>query len=75
MEAIFDRQLLAAWLNFANGAIDLETLFDTDGDAVPDASFADIVTAAEAARLNPATTNEELEGHKDFLESVNEGSV
>ncbi len=75
MEAIFDRQLLAAWLNFANGAIDLDTLFDTDGDAVPDVSFADIVTAAEAARLNPATTKEELEGHKDVLEGINEGSL
>jgi hypothetical protein len=75
IEDIFDRQLLAAWLNFANGAIDLDTMVDIDGDTVPDASFADIVTAAEEARLNPATTPEELEGWKDILELINEGSL
>jgi Zn-dependent metalloprotease len=75
MATIFDRQLLAVWLNFANGALDLETLIDTDGDDVPDTSFADVISAAEAARLNPATTDEELEGYKDLLETMNENSL
>lgn len=75
MDGIFDRQLLAAWLNFANGAIDLGTMVDTDGDAVPDAAFTDIINAAEAARLNPATTPEELEAHKDLLELINTSSL
>ena len=72
METIFDRQLLAAWLNFANGAINLDTLVDTDGDLVPDTTFSDIVSTAESARLNPATSSEELEYHKDLLELINE---
>ena len=75
METIFDRQLLAAWLNFANGAINLDTLVDTDGDGVPDTTFSDIVSAAESARLNPATSPEELEVHKDLLELINENSL
>lgn len=75
MEQIFDRQLLAVWLNFANGSMDLGTLVDTDGDFVPDTSFADIISAAEAARMNPATTREELEAHKDLLELINVSSL
>jgi Zn-dependent metalloprotease len=75
MEQVFDRQLLAVWLNFANGSMDLGTLVDTDGDFVPDTSFADIITAAEAARLNPATTDEELEAHKDLLDLINVSSL
>lgn len=75
MTTIFDRQLLAVWLNFANGALDLGTLIDTDSDDVPDTSFADIISAAEAARLNPATTDEELEAYKNLLELINENSL
>ena len=30
-----DRELLAAWLNFANGAFDLTELVDTDGNGTP----------------------------------------
>lgn len=67
---LFDRQLLAAWLNFANGAYDLDTLVDTDGDGVPDTSFQAAVSAAEAVRLNPASTREAVLAQKDVLDSI-----
>ena len=68
-----DRHLLTAWLNFANGAIGLGTLVDTDGDSVPDTAFGDVLAAAEAVRLNPAATKQQLEAQKDLLERINEG--
>ena len=67
----FDRQLLAVWLNFANGAIEYDELVDTDFDLVPDTELITFLCAAEAARLNPATTDSELEDLKDLLEAIN----
>jgi M6 family metalloprotease-like protein len=72
MEQIFDRQLLAAWLNFANGAIEYDQLVDTNGDGVPDTPFADALSGAEAVRLDPGHTREGLEGWKDTLEAINQ---
>ena len=34
-----DRQLLTAWLNFANGAFEYGELVDTDGNGVGDTAF------------------------------------
>ena len=67
----FDRQLLAAWLNFANGAVEYDELVDTDFDNVPDTELLSVLCAAEAARTNPATPASELENWKDILEAVN----
>jgi hypothetical protein len=66
-----DRQLLALWLNFANGAIDYDTLVDTDFDNVPDTALLDVLCDAEADRLNPATPDSVLESWKNIVESVN----
>ena len=66
-----DRQLLALWLNFANGAIDYDTLVDTDFNHVPDTALLDVLCAAEAARLNPATPASVLESWKNIVEAVN----
>jgi hypothetical protein len=71
MKKQLDRHLLAAWLNFANGGIDLNDPVDTDGDGANDATFAATVVAAEIARLDPATTNAQLESHKNKLERIN----
>lgn len=68
---IFDRQLLAAWLNFANGAVGLNDLVDTNGDLVPDTTFAAAVAAAETVRSNPAATKAQLLAQKDILERIN----
>ena len=69
-EELFDEQLPAVWLNFANGAFDLDTLVDTDGDDIPDTTFEDTVRAAEAVRLDGTATREELLAQKDILESL-----
>ena len=71
----FDRQLLAALSNFANGTPDFDTLVDTNGDGTGDTQFLAFIAIAEAARLNPATTPDELRALKDVLESINLGGA
>jgi len=71
MTEILDRQLLAVWLNFANGAIGYTQLVDTDGNGVPDTPFNTAVANAEAVRLNPGATRAQLEAQKDILERIN----
>jgi hypothetical protein len=63
------QQLLAAWLNFANGAIDHDRLVDTDRDRVPDTPFLTTIGAAESLRLDPGTTRQQLDRQKVMLES------
>jgi hypothetical protein len=65
---LFDQQLLAAWLNFANGAVDWNRLVDTNGDKRPDTRFLDAITAAERLRLDPNTTRTQLDRQKTILE-------
>jgi photosystem II stability/assembly factor-like uncharacterized protein len=67
----FDRQLLALWLNFANGAVEHDELVDTDFDNLPDTPLLDVLCAAEAARLDPTTSDAVLEDWKDVLELIN----
>jgi len=66
---LFDQQLLAAWLNFANGAIEWNQLVDTNRDRTPDTPFLTAMEAAESLRLDPATTRAQLEAMKRILES------
>jgi hypothetical protein len=68
---ILDRQLLAAWLNFANGSVGWTQPVDTDGDAVPDTTFAAAITTAELVRLNPASTKADLLVQASILEVIN----
>ncbi len=68
---IFDHQLLAAWLNFADGAIGLPDPVDTNGDGVNDSTFASALLTAESIRNNPASTRAELLAQKDILERIN----
>ncbi len=65
----FDRELLTAWLNFANGGIDL-----TDQVGVTDhvlITFADEVSQAEALRVDPSSTKKELDQQRVILEKFN----
>ncbi len=71
MADALDRQLLTAWLNFANGSIGLGDLVDTTGDKVLDATFGDAIVAAESVRLDPSATKQALETQKDILERIN----
>jgi hypothetical protein len=66
-----DRVLLAAWLNFANGAFGLTELVDTNGDKAPDTPFATMMATAEAVRKNPLSTPLQLLAQRDILERVN----
>jgi hypothetical protein len=71
MHEILDRQLLAAWLNFANGSIEYDEFVDTDGDGVGDTVFAAAMAIAEAVRLDSGATRAALEAQKDILEQIN----
>ncbi|MGH3136988.1 MAG: S8 family serine peptidase [Gaiellaceae bacterium] len=65
-----DRALLTAWLNFANGAFGYDELVDTDGGG-PDTAFSAVMAAAEAVRVNPASTEAELRGQRIILQRIN----
>jgi hypothetical protein len=62
-----DRQLLTVWLNFANGAMGYLEMFDTDNHGGPDTTLADIMGTAEAVRLNPASTNNQIRKQTQLL--------
>ncbi|WP_433168843.1 S8 family serine peptidase [Kribbella sp. CA-247076] len=67
----FDRQALAAWLNFADGSFDLGTRVDTNLDLRPDSTFGAVMAKAESLRLNPATTSAQLRAQTLLLEKLN----
>ncbi len=67
----FDRQLLTVWLNFANGALEYDDLVDTDSDHEPDTELITFLCAAEAARLDPSTTDAEIRSLKNLLNKIN----
>ena len=69
-----DRELLTVWLNFANGAIDYTELLDTDRDGSGDTSFADVMAAAEAVRLDPNASDEQLREWTNIVHHVKQMS-
>jgi subtilisin family serine protease len=71
MRELLDAQLLAAWLNFANGAFAWDELVDTTGNKIPDTAFATAVATAESVRLDPSATGANLEAQKNILERIN----
>jgi hypothetical protein len=68
---LLDRQILASWLNFANGAFGLGQLVDASGDGVADTPWLDVMEDAEALRTDPARTRAALLAMKDVLERLN----
>jgi hypothetical protein len=66
-----DRQLLTAWLNFANGGFNFGQLVDTNGDGIPDTAFSSVLANAESVRLNPASTPDQLRAQRDLLDRIN----
>ncbi|RPJ85308.1 MAG: hypothetical protein EHM13_01490 [Acidobacteria bacterium] len=69
-EELFDEQLLAAWLNFANGAVGLADPVDTDGDGASDRTFGEALLAAENVRKDPLAARDQLLAHKEILERI-----
>jgi len=64
-------QTLAAWLNFASGAIDWDEMIDTTGDGAGDTSFGALIAEVESILNNPDATKADLERAKDLAEAVN----
>jgi hypothetical protein len=69
MDELFDQQLLAALMNFANGAMEHNRLVDTDGDKVAGTRFLDAMRAAETLRLNPNRTRVQVDRMKALVQS------
>ena len=67
---LLDRELLGAWLDFADGAYEYDELFDTDGDGVAETTFAGVLAAAEAVRLNAAATASQLQDARRLLKAL-----
>ena len=67
-----DRQLLTAWLNFANGAFDLgDPGRHRTEDKVPDTAFATVISNAETVRKSASSTANQLRAQRDLLEAIN----
>ena len=64
---LFDQHLLAVWLNFADGTIEFDNMVDTNDDHVPNSTVLEALAAAEAVRMNPASTAQELTAQKNVL--------
>jgi M6 family metalloprotease-like protein len=67
-----DRDLLTAWLNFANGAVGYAELVDTDGNGTKDTPFHTAVENAEAVRLNPSATLAQLDQQRAIINRIND---
>ena len=67
-----ERDLLTAWLNFANGAVGWSELVDTNADGVADTQFHVAMQTAESVRLSPAPTPAQLDAQRAKLQSIND---
>ncbi|MFC1919068.1 NosD domain-containing protein [Chloroflexota bacterium] len=65
------QQLLASWLNFANGAVNMGDMVDTDYDGITDTMFEDAIWTAEEILRNPDASDNQLELAKDICDSIN----
>lgn len=72
---ILDVQLLAAWLNFADGRVALTDLVDTVGPKAVDTTFGALMQEAESVHLNPASSRAALLAQAKRLERVNVANV
>lgn len=66
-----DAQLLAAWLNLADGSPRLDQLVDTNADGLPDTAFRKAMATAEAVRLDPGATSLALFAQVKVVNSIN----
>jgi hypothetical protein len=68
---IMQRQLLAAWLNVANGSTRWFDLVDTDGNRTADTPLHVVLAQSEALRLDPTATRAQLLAQENVLKIVN----
>jgi hypothetical protein len=64
------QQCLACWLNWANGAVNLSELVDTDWDKEPDTPFGDAMALVEDLIIN-GEGKDDYERAKDICDSIN----
>jgi uncharacterized repeat protein (TIGR01451 family) len=64
------QQCLACWLNWANGAVDLSELVDTDWDGEPDTTFGEAMAIVEDLIAN-GDGKDDYERAKDICDSIN----
>lgn len=67
-----DRDILTAWLNFANGAVEWNELVDTDGTGGVDTPFHVAMETAETVRLNPSATPAQLDAQRAIVQRIND---
>jgi hypothetical protein len=66
-----DRQLLALWLNVADGSVALGDLVDTDGRKGVDTPLVEVLERAETVRLDASATRRQLLDQATVLERIN----
>jgi len=66
------RDLLTAWLNFANGAVGYAEMVDTDGNGTKDTQFHTAVETAEAVALNASATAAQIDGQRVIINRIND---
>jgi PKD domain len=69
---LLDRNLLAAWLNFANGAVAWHEQVDTNGNGTPDTLFAAAMRTAESVRRDPNASPAQIDAQRAIVQSVND---
>ena len=69
-----DAEILAGWLNLANGTVGRNQLVDTNKDDVGDTAFFTVMAGAETVRMDPTATKAELIDQRDLLRRVNRGA-
>jgi hypothetical protein len=67
-----DRDLLTAWLNFANGAVEWNDQVDTNANGSPDTPFHEAMRTAESVRLNPSATEAQIDAQRAIVQSIND---
>ncbi len=65
-----DRDLLTAWLNFANGAVGYTELVDPGGKGTA-VLFRDAMQTAEAVSNNPAATPAQVDAQRSIISHIN----
>lgn len=63
-----DRDLIVAWLNFANGAVGYNEVVDAKGTPRP---FSAAMATAEAVRNNPASTAKQIDAQRQIVHHIN----
>jgi PKD repeat protein len=68
-------QLLAAWLNFANGSVSWTEMIDVDQDGSTDLPLYEVLRQTESILLTNDASHEDLVLAKDLAESINLSST